>query len=140
MTPFESNPKLVPCRKESVYAKLSDLSNLKNVANHVPPGNLRNLRFEEDFVIINIPPAGDLKLRISQCDPEDGITYEASQSPLPFNLHVSLTETSEHTCGLQVTLNAELNTFMQSMLQKPLRDGVEKLAEMLSLIPYEGRP
>lgn len=37
---------------------------------------------------------------------------------------------------LKVTIRAEVNMFMKAMVAKPLQDGVDKLAEMLSMIPY----
>jgi hypothetical protein len=37
---------------------------------------------------------------------------------------------------LKVTIRAEVNMFMKAMVTKPLQDGVDKLAEMLSMIPY----
>jgi hypothetical protein len=35
-----------------------------------------------------------------------------------------------------VTIEAEVNFFMKAMVSKPLKEGAEKLAEMLSRIPY----
>ena len=35
---------------------------------------------------------------------------------------------------LKVTIRAEVNMFMKAMVAKPLQDGVDKLAEMLSMI------
>lgn len=37
---------------------------------------------------------------------------------------------------MKLTIGLELNPFMKAMVQKPLQDGVEKMAEMLSMIPY----
>ena len=37
---------------------------------------------------------------------------------------------------LKVTIRAEVNMFMTAMVSKPLQEGVEKLAEMLAMIPY----
>jgi hypothetical protein len=37
---------------------------------------------------------------------------------------------------LKVTIDAEVNFFMKAMVAKPLKEGAEKLAEMLARIPY----
>ena len=37
---------------------------------------------------------------------------------------------------MRVTLEAELNFFIKQMAKKPLQEGVEKLADMLAMIPY----
>lgn len=44
--------------------------------------------------------------------------------------------TAENECKMKLTIGLELNPFMKAMVQKPLQDGVEKMAEMLSMIPY----
>lgn len=37
---------------------------------------------------------------------------------------------------MKVTIRAEVNAFMKAMVSKPLQEGVEKLADMLAMIPY----
>lgn len=37
---------------------------------------------------------------------------------------------------MKVTIRAEVNMFMKAMVSKPLQEGVEKLADMLAMLPY----
>ena len=37
---------------------------------------------------------------------------------------------------MKLTICMELNPFMKTMVQKPLQEGLEKMAETLSLINY----
>ena len=37
---------------------------------------------------------------------------------------------------MKLTIRAELNMFIKAMVSKPLKEGVEKLADMLAMIPY----
>ena len=37
---------------------------------------------------------------------------------------------------MRVTIGAEVNMFMKAMVSKPLKEGVDKLADMLAMIPY----
>jgi hypothetical protein len=38
---------------------------------------------------------------------------------------------------MKVTVKAELNPFIKSMVENPLQEGVEKIAEALALVCYE---
>jgi hypothetical protein len=38
---------------------------------------------------------------------------------------------------MKLTLKAELNPFIKGMVQKPLAEGIEKIAEILQNIKYE---
>ena len=37
---------------------------------------------------------------------------------------------------MKLTIGMELNPFMKAMVQKPLQEGLEKMADMLALIQY----
>jgi hypothetical protein len=43
---------------------------------------------------------------------------------------------TEMTSKLRVTLDADLNFFVKQMLGSKLEKGVEKLADMLAIMPY----
>ena len=38
---------------------------------------------------------------------------------------------------MKLTIGMDLNPFMKAMVQKPLQEGLEKMADMLAVIPYE---
>ena len=62
--------------------------------------------------------------------------FESEKSPVPMNLWIQILPVEAGQAKLKVTIRAEVNMFMKAMVAKPLQDGVDKLAEMLSMIPY----
>jgi len=42
----------------------------------------------------------------------------------------------ETASKMKVTVKAELNPFIKNMVEKPLQEGVEKIADALALVPY----
>ena len=62
--------------------------------------------------------------------------YQASKSPVPVTLWIQVLPTSDTTSKMRVTLEAELNFFIKQMIGNKLKDGVEKFADMLAMIPY----
>ena len=68
-TKFESSVKQVPYPQQNVYRNLSDLRNLEKVRDRVPEDKIKDFSFDEDTVGLNVPPVGELKLRI--CEREE---------------------------------------------------------------------
>lgn len=136
MTKFESSIKVVPYSRERVYEKLSDLSNLEALKDRIPKDKIKDISFDSDTLSFSIDPIGPLILKIIEREPNQCIKFETIKSPLPFNLWIQLVPGSDEECKLKITIGMELNPFMKTMIQKPLQEGLEKMADMLSAIPY----
>ena len=134
---FESSVKLIPYSQQAVYNNISDLRNLEKVRNRVPEDKVQDFSFDQDTVSLNVAPVGELKLRI--CDREEPkcIKFETVQSPVPFNVWVQVLPVDENSSKMKVTVKAELNPFIKSMVEKPLQEGVEKIADALAMVHYE---
>ena len=134
---FESSVKLIPYSQQAVYNNISDLRNLEKVRDRVPEDKVQDFSFDQDTVSLNVAPVGELKLRI--CDREEPkcIKFETVQSPVPFNVWVQVLPVDENSSKMKVTVKAELNPFIKSMVEKPLQEGVEKIADALAMVPYE---
>lgn len=136
MTKFESTVKHIPASQTAVYEKLSDLNNLQKVKEHLPEDKVKNLTFDADSLSVEVPPVGQITLQIVEKEPCKCIKFGTTTSPLPFNLWIQLLPVSESECKMKLTIGMELNPFMKAMVQKPLQEGLEKMAEMLSLVNY----
>ena len=137
MTKFESSVKPIPYPVEDVYRNISDLNNLERVRDRIPEDKLNSFSFDSDSVSVNVAPVGDLKLRIIEREENKCIKFETVQSPLPFNLWIQVLPVTATESKMKVTVKAELNPFIKSMVEKPLQDGVEKIADALAQIKYE---
>lgn len=133
---FESSVKMVPYSQEAVYRNISDLRNLEKVRDRVPEDKINNFSYDEDTVTLNVPPVGDLKLRVVEREEPKCVKFETVQSPVPFNVWVQVLPVDENNAKMKVTVKAELNPFIKSMVEKPLQDGVEKIADALAQVHY----
>lgn len=136
MTKFESAVKLIPASQTAVYEKLSDLSNLESVKDRLPQDKVKNLSFDADSLSVEVPPVGKIALQIVEKEPCKCIKFGTTTSPLPFNLWIQLLPVSETECKMKLTVGMELNPFMKTMVQKPLQEGLEKMADTLAMIQY----
>lgn len=136
MTNFESSVKVIPFAQERVYEKLSDLNNLEALKDRLPEDKVKGVSFDTDTISFNVDPVGQLTLKIIEREPSKCIKFETINSPLPFNMWIQLVSTSDQECKLKVTIGMEINPFMKAMVQKPLQEGLEKMADMLAMIQY----
>ena len=141
MVQFESSVKHVPYTQERVYTKLADLNNLASVRERLDelkskfPGKVEDLSFDQDSLTLKVQGIS-LTLRIIEREPMKCIKFEGDRTPLPMNLWIQVLPVSDAEAKMKVTIRAEVNAFMKAMVSKPLQEGVEKLADMLALIPY----
>ena len=102
----------------------------------VPEDKVSDFSYDEDTVTLNVPPVGDLKLRIVEREEPKCVKFETVQSPVPFNVWVQVLPVDDNNAKMKVTVKAELNPFIKSMVEKPLQEGVEKIADALAQVHY----
>ena len=136
MTKFESGIKNISASQEAVYQKLSDLNNLEKVKERLPEDKIKNLTFDADSITMEVNPVGKITLQIVEREPCKCIKFETADSPLPFNLWIQILPVTAAECKMKLTIGMDINPFMKTMEQKPLQEGLEKMADMLSIIPY----
>ena len=136
MTKFESSVKQIPYPVEDVYRNISDLSNLDRVRDRIPEDKLNSFSFDQDSVSVNVAPVGDLKLRIIEREENKCVKFEGVETPLPFNLWIQVLPVSETESKMKVTVQADIPFMLKGMVAGPLQDGVDKIADALSKVPY----
>ena len=134
---FESSVKQIPYPQQAVYNNISDLRNLEKVKDRIPEDKVSDFTFDEDTVGLNVQPVGELKLRICEREEPKCVKFETVQSPVPFNVWIQVLPVDEQNSKMKVTVKAELNPFIKSMVEKPLQEAVEKIADALALVKYE---
>ncbi|CDA78354.1 putative uncharacterized protein [Bacteroides sp. CAG:530] len=141
MAQYESSIKHIPYSQERVYNKLSDLNNLNSVRDRLDlikdklDGKLEDMTFDSDSLTLKVQ-GFNLTLRIIEREPLKCIKFEGDKTPIPLNLWIQILPEGMDNAKMKVTIRAEVNMFMKAMVAKPLQEGVEKLADMLSMIPY----
>ena len=136
MTKFESSIKQIPYPVEDVYRNISDLSNLERVRDRVPQEKLQDFQFDSDSVQVSVSPVGTIKLRICEREENKCVKFETEQSPMPFNLWIQVLPVDAANSKMKVTIKADIPFMLKGMVSGPLQDGVEKIAEALSQIPF----
>ncbi len=158
MTKYESTVKQIHFSQSSIFMKLADMRNLESLkervsdpsfieqlraSGKVPEDKLaqmqdliQKLEFTADTISISDSPIGNVSLCIVERDEPKCIKFEVQGAPIAANLWIQILPTATYESKMKCTIGAELNFFMKQMAKKPLQEGVEKLADMLAMIPY----
>lgn len=141
MKRIESGIKQIPYSQESVYSKVSDLSNLKYLVDRIPEDQKNQFKAEDlvctpDRVSCTVSPIGQVEVGVVGRDPFKCVKMETLRSPIKLTLWIQIVSTGDTSCKIKLTVDADLNMFMAKMVEKPLTEAVEKLADMLSMLPY----
>lgn len=138
MTQFESSVKTIPASTETIFNMLADLNNLEKIRDRIPADKVKDFTFDTDSCSFSVAPVGPMKVSIVEREPYKTIKFGSGNSPVPFHLWIQLLPLSETESKMKLTVRAELNPFIQKMVSKPLQEGIEKMAEVLAAIPYNG--
>ena len=135
-TKFESSVREIPYAQQNVYDMLSDLNNLERVKDRLPEDKIKDMTFDRDSVSVSVAPVGSVTLRVVNREEPKTIKFETEQSPIPFNLWIQLVAMDEQNCKMKLTIKAELNPFIKGVIQGPLQEGLERIADALTMIQY----
>ena len=141
MKRIESGIKHIPYSQESVFNKVSDLSNLKYIAERIPEDQRNQFKAEDlectpDRVSCTVSPVGQIEVGVISREPFKCVKMETLRSPIKLTMWIQIVSTGDSSCKIKLTVDADLNIFMAKMVEKPLTEAVEKLADMLSMLPY----
>ena len=121
----------------AVYKNLCDLNNIGKYGDRIPPGLLDSFTFDSDSMEVNINPVGRMKLVITERAEPKHIKFQTESAPLDCKMWIQLKEHTPQTCLMKLTVKAEMTPLVKMMAGNRIEDGIEKMADMLSKIPYD---
>ncbi|GCD77124.1 hypothetical protein JCM31826_06060 [Thermaurantimonas aggregans] len=120
--------KLITVNKpvSEVYNQLtSSLEKYKEIM----PTEVTVFKAEGDTFTFGLKGFPEVQLRVKEKVENQKITFESATPILKFTLTCALSEQSPQTSGIQFFFDGEVNMMMRMMLEKPLQNFIDKLAE-----------
>lgn len=136
MTEYVSEIKQIPQNDEQIFALLSDLSNLERVKDRIPQDKIKDFEFDKDSCSFSVNPVGKITFQIVDREPFKTIKFQTTNSPVPLFLWIQLKQVADMDTRMRLTVRAELNSFLKPLVEKPLKDALEKIATVLAALPY----
>ena len=137
MTEFVSDVKTILHSDADVYRVLSDPRNLEKVKDEIPEDQIRDLSFDEDSISFSVTPIGSVRFLLTEREPNKVVKLKSEKLPFDVFLWIQLVAKGEKDTRLRLTLRAELNPFLRGMVEKPMKEMLEKMSEALSRLPYD---
>lgn len=139
MSTYKSKVYPVSATREQVFEKLSNPGALTEKIKNLPlevQEKLQSVKFGEDSITFSVPPMGDMRMLFTERTAPSRIVIGPESSPVPFSLSINIGEGEGGNATVETAMDIELNMFLRQMVGSKIEDGIDKMAEMLSRIPY----
>jgi hypothetical protein len=137
MAEFVSDIKTIPFSEEVIFAALSDLSKLELVKDKISDDKIKDFSFDIDSCSFRIDPVGQVKFSVVERQPNKLVKFKSVNLPFDVFLWLQLVSKQENDTKMRLTVKADLNPIMESMVSKPLKQAVDQIADLLSRLPYD---
>lgn len=126
MATFTSPEVIVNRTAENFFAKIGDLNNLKEII----PSQIEDFESTTNTCSFKMKGMPKLYLEIKEKVEHSKISLIARNSQVPLLLDCFITEKGEQ-CQARLEINAELNTMMKMIVEKPLTQFLDVLASKM---------
>lgn len=137
MTEYVSDIKTVPHSDRDIFRVLSDLQNLEEVEEFLPGDKISDFSFDSDTVSFRVDPVGKVSFRVVEREPDKLVKFKSERLPFDIFLWIQLVPKADQDTRMKITVRADLNPFIKGMVDKPLREVVDKISEALARLPYD---
>jgi hypothetical protein len=143
---YTSEVKFVNHNNLVVYNFLSDFNNLgkflnentlERIAEQIPNGKISDFRADRDGCRFTVSTFGEAGFSIIAREEPKTIKI-TGEGKIPFEifLWIQILPVSAYQCKIRLTLQANLNMMMKMMVGKKLQEGIDRMADALTMLPY----
>ena len=137
MTEFISDVKNISHNDVDIFRVLSDLSKLDLIKDQIPGDKIRDFRFDSDSCSFRVDPIGEVRFCVIEREPCKLVKFKSENLPFDVFLWIQLVQKAEKETKMKITLRADLNPFIKGMVSKPLKEGLEKISDVIASLPYD---
>lgn len=137
MTEFVSDVKAIPHGEADVFRVLSDMGKLELLKDRIPKDKIKEFTFDADSVSFRVDLVGQVKFQVVEREPAKLVKFKSENLPFDVFLWIQLVPKAENDTRMRLTVRADLNPFIKSMVAKPMREAVDKISDALAALPYD---
>lgn len=142
MAEYKSNPVTLGRSAQEVYERLTNMQGLAEALTNVPADQvpedkrdlLNSIRIDDDTIEIPGGPVGSVTLVKSDCTAPVYVSFEGKGTPVPLVLAAHIQPIGDNTCEVTVEVNLSIPAMMKPMLNGPMNNLVEQVANSLRTI------
>ena len=137
MIEFSSEVKTIYHTDRDIFRVLSDLRNLDLVKDYIPEDKIKEFVFDKDSVSFRVDTIGMVTFLVIEKQPESLIRFKSVKLPFDVFLEIQLQLKSEEETELTMVVQSDLNPFMRGIVEKPMREAVDRISDALTQLPYD---
>ena len=137
MTEFTSDVKTIAHNDADIFRVLSDLGKLDLVKDRIPADKIKDFKSDSDSCSFRVDPVGEVRFRVVEREPNKRVKFKSENLPFDVFLWIQLVRKAEKDTKMKMTLRADLNPFIKGMVSKPLKEGLEKISDVIAALPYD---
>ena len=147
LSKYTSKVTVINHNEQVVFNYLSNFNNLskylnsgliEKVTEKIPQIKITEFSSDQDSCKFNITGLGLAEIRIVNREPFKTIKVESSGGlPLSFIFWIQLMPVDNFQTKMRLTLHAEMSMMIKMMAGNKLEEGIDKLADTLSALPYQ---
>lgn len=137
MTEFTSDIKTISHNDADIFRVLSDLSKLELVKDRIPEDKIKDFKFDNDSCSFRVDPVGEVRFRVIEREPNKLVKFKSENLPFDVFLWIQLVQKADKDTKMKMTLRADLNPLIKGMVAKPLKEGLEKISDVIASLPYD---
>ena len=144
MTTYSSGEVKINAPATTVYDKLSNLENLKNLMDKIPADRIpedkrsmfENIRITPDTIEVPGGPMGNLTFRVVERKAPELIKHNGEGLPIALSLSMHLAPASENTSKAKVDIDIDIPAMLKPMVGGQIQKMASQFGDVLGAIPF----
>jgi hypothetical protein len=137
MTEFVSELKVIQHSDSDIFRVLSDLRNLELVKGMIPEDKIKDFNFDKDTVSFTVDAIGKVTFEVIDRQPNRQVRFKSLRLPFDIIMELNLNSIAEKETELSMLVQTNLNPFMRGMVEKPMKEAVNRISDALTKLPYD---
>jgi carbon monoxide dehydrogenase subunit G len=147
LSKYTSSVKEINHNEQVVFNYLANFKNLaaylnsgliQKITEKIPQVKITDFVSDQDSCKFNITGIGLAEIRIVNREPFKTIKVESSGGlPVSFTFWIQLMPVDNYKTKMRLTLHIEMSMMIKMMAGNKLEEGIDKLADTLSALPYQ---
>lgn len=137
MSKYTGKSVTIPRPIGEIYAKVSDLSQYRELVEQVPAeqrSKLQGIEFGPDSVEMDAPSIGRMKFMISERVAPNRVVFSAQGAPVPLKISVDLKEEGSDKTAITPAIDIEIPAMLRPFIGGKLQEAADQFGSLFTTI------
>jgi hypothetical protein len=103
----------------------------------IPEDKIKDFNFDKDTVSFTVDAIGKVSFEVIDRQPNRQVRFKSLRLPFDIIMELNLNSIAEKETELSMLVQTNLNPFMRGMVEKPMKEAVNRISDALTNLPYD---